>query len=149
MINMNEMMKMILEDKERENSCLEVDAIVDEIVNKTKIIKECIIYDKEGTLDEEKINFKRIKKMVGDCVSYEVSCNEFRFNRDIVSTEQYLMLAEKLNYMLTQKYTKKMVIYIILHEDEMELRFHTYRKDEKLWLDKDLNKYDAPILCWM
>lgn len=37
------------------------------------------------------------------------------------------------------------MVYIILNED-IELRFHTYRDDERLWLDENLNKYDTPIL---
>lgn len=49
--------------------------------------------------------------------------------------------------MLSQKYEgRKFGIVISLYDEAIDLRFHTYRSDEGLWLDKDLNKYDNPIL---
>ena len=51
--------------------------------------------------------------------------------------------------MLLQKYAKKVVIYIIMHDNEVELRFHVYREKEGLWLDEDLDKYNIPILYYM
>ncbi len=38
------------------------------------------------------------------------------------------------------------MVYISVYDDEIELRFHTYRKNESLWLDENLDKYDTPIL---
>ena len=149
MINMNEKMKKILKVKGGQASCLKINAIVNQIVNNTKIIKGCIIFDKDGTLEEDKINFTRILKMVGDKTGYEVSCNEFRFSQEMLGTNEILMLADKLSKSLSQKCTKIIVVYIALCNDEIELRFHSYRKDEGLWLDNDLDQYDIPILCWM
>lgn len=150
MVNMNDRMKLILKDERGQGCYLEIDAIVTEITNNTKIIRDCIIYDKDGVLEEEKINFERILKMVGDWTGYEVSCNELRFNLEVISPRYFLKFADKLSSMLIQKYTqKKVVVYITLYDDEIELRFHTYSKDERLWLDKDLNKYNVPILCLM
>lgn len=146
---MNEKMKKILKEKEKKISSLEIDAIVNEIVNKTKIIKDCIIYDKDRMLEENKINFNRILEMVGDWTGYEVSCNEIRFSQEVVAISEIFRLVDKLYCLLSQKYAKNIVIYLILHDDEIELRFHTYRKEERLWLDKDLNKYNIPILCRM
>ena len=102
MVNMNKIMKKMLLEDEKDNEISKIDLITEEIVSKTKIIRDCVIFDEDGTLDESKINFSRILKFVMDWTGYEVSCNE--------------------------------------------LRFPTYRKDEGLWLDKDLNKYDNPIL---
>ena len=150
MIKMNDMMNAMLEDDKRAESCLKLDAILGEIVSKTKKIKDCIIYDKDGTLEEEKINFNRIIQFVGDWTGYEVSCNELRFERKSIPQSQFLVLASSLSDMLSQKFNgKKIVVYISLCDNEIELRFHTYRKDEGLWLDEDLNKYDMPILCWI
>lgn len=67
MVKMNEKMKEILKQEE---SCFEVDFaldnIVDDIVDNTKIIKDCIIYDPEGILEEHKIDFERIIQFCGD-----------------------------------------------------------------------------------
>lgn len=150
MVNMNEMMKLILEREENLECNSQIDKILYEIIDKTKIIKNCIIYDKDGTLKEDKINFSKIIYFFGDWTGYEVSCNELIFERQKILPNYFLALANKLSYLLSQKYDgKKIVIYISLSDDEIELRFHTYREDERLWLDEDLNKYDKPILCWV
>lgn len=54
MISMNDKMREILKETEKENWA-KVDNILKEVVDKTKEIKDCIIYDKEGILEEEKI----------------------------------------------------------------------------------------------
>lgn len=147
---MNDMMNAILKDDKGAESSLQLDAILTEIVTKTKKIKECIIYDKDGTLEEEKINFDRILQLVGDWTGYEVSCNELRFERNSIPQSQFLRVASRLGDMLSQKFNgKEIVVYISLFDNEIELRFHTHREDEGLWLDRDLNKYDMPILCWI
>lgn len=147
---MNDMMNAILKDEKGEESTLQLDSILIEIVSKTKKIKDCIVYDKDGTLEEEKINFDRIFQFVGDWTGYEVSCNELRFERNSISQSQFEVLASRLGDMLSQKFNgKEIVVYILLCDNEIELRFHTYREDEVLWLDKDLNKYDMPILYWI
>ncbi len=147
MINMNRKMKKILNKQGEQSPCSEVNIIVNDIVENTKIIRECILYDKENTLKEEKINFTRILRMVGDWTGYEVSCNEIRFSLEKVNASNCVELAEKLSCLLTLKYVKDVVIYITLYENMSELRFHTYRENEQLWLEKDLNKYNMPILC--
>ena len=150
MIKMNTMMKIILDEGEQQECTIQVDDVLKKIVDKTKIIKNCIVYDEDGALEEEKINFDRIIHFVGDKTGYEVSCNELRFSRQKIHPCQFPVLARKLSDMLFQKYNpQKIVVYISLYDDEFELRFHTYREDEKLWLDEDLNKYDKPILCWI
>lgn len=147
---MNDMMSTILKDEKGGECCLQLESILDEIVRKTKKIKNCIVYDKDGTLEENKINFNKIIQFVGDWTGYEVSCNEFRFERECISKYQFLILASKLNDMLSRKFNEKEIaVYILLYENEIELRFHIYRSDEGFWLDKDLNKYDIPILRWM
>lgn len=143
MVNMNEMMKLILEGEENQECDSQIDEILYEIIDKTKIIKNCIIYDKDGTLKEDEINFSKIMYFFGDWTGYEVSCNELIFERQKILPNYFLALAKKLSYLLSQKFDeKKIVIYISLSDDEIDLRFHTYREDERLWLDEDLNKYD-------
>ncbi len=143
-------MNTILKDENVVESGLELDSILTEIVSKTKKIKDCIIYDKDGTLEEEKINFDRILQFVGDWTGYEVSCNELRYERTSISQNQFGVLVSRLGDMLSRKFNgTEIVVYISLYDNEIELRFHTYREDEGLWLDKDLNKYDVPILYWI
>ena len=147
---MNDMMNAILKDEKELEFSLQLDSILTEIVSKTKKIKDCIIYDKDRTLEEEKINFDKILQFVGDWTGYEVSCNELRFERNNISQGQFRVLASRLGDMLSQKFNgKEIVVYILLCDNEIELRFHTYRENEGLWLDKDLNKYDIPILYWI
>lgn len=150
MIKMNEMMKLILEGEENQECNLQIDKILYEIIDKTKMIKDCIIYDKNGTLKEDNINFNRIIDFFGDWTGYEVSCNELIFERQSILPKYFLSFANRLSYLLSQKYdVKRIVVYISLCDDEIELRFHTYRHNEGLWLVDDLNKYDKPILCWI
>ena len=150
MIKMNEMMKVILEREENQEGNLQIDKILHEIIDKTKMIKDCIIYDKDGTLEEDNINFNRIIDFFGDWTGYEVSCNELIFEKQKILPKYFSALANRLSHLLSQKYgVKRIVVYISLCDDEIELRFHTYREDERLWLDEDLNKYDNPILCWV
>lgn len=150
MVKMNDIMNAILKDEKGIESSLQLDSILTEIVGKTKNIKDCIIYDKDGSLEEEKINIDKILQFVGDWTGYEVSCNELRFERNSISQGQFGVLASRLSDMLSQKFNgKEIVVYILLCDNEIELRFHTYRKCEGLWLDTDLNKYDIPILYWI
>lgn len=148
MLEMNDLMKAVLSaDIDKSENFRQVDAVLREIESKTKLIKDCIIYDKSGDLDEEKINFSKIMQFVGDLTGYEVSCNELRFDKAYISPGQFELLADRLNEMLSEKFNRKTVIYISLPEDKIELRFHTYRENEGLWLNENLNSYDVPILC--
>lgn len=149
MNNMNKKMKQILKEEKFPETSFEIDAIVNRIVDKIKIINNCIIYDQDGTLRESRVNFDRVLKMFGDWTGYEVSCNELRFSRKLINPNVFFTLAEQLSEMLLQKYAKKVVIYIIMHDNEVELRFHVYREKEGLWLDEDLDKYNIPILYYM
>ena len=146
---MNDKMKKILIEKEGEKHCSKINTIVNEIVNKTKIMKECIIFDIDASLQEDKINFSKILNIAGDWTGYEVSCNEIRISKGVINASEILTLADKLSNLLYKKYNRNIVVYISLFDDEIELRFHTFREDERLWLDKNLDKYDIPILCLM
>ena len=147
MINMNDRMERLLQKEGQGKEMLRTKKIAEEVVNKTKLIKGCIIFDEREMLDENKINFSRILKIVKDWTGNEISCNELRFSKEELPSNQFLYLAENLQSMLSQKYKgRKFGIVISLYDEIVDLRFHTYRSDEGLWLDKDLNKYDNPIL---
>ena len=147
MVNMNKIMKKMLRGNKEYNEMSKINLITEEVVSKTKLIRDCVIFDEDGTLDESKINFSRILKFVMDWTGYEVSCNELRFPKKEIPSHQFIDLAEILDIKLSQKYEgRKFGIILSVVDEWIDLRFHTYRKDEGLWLDKDLNKYDNPIL---
>ena len=141
MINMNDTMKQLLQKEGQGKETPRTKKIAEEVVNKTRLIRDCIIFD------ENEKNFSIILKIVKDWTGYEISCNELRFSKEEIPSNQFLYLAENLHSMLSQKYEgRKFGIVISLYDEAIDLRFHTYRSDEGLWLDKDLNKYDNPIL---
>ena len=144
MININWMMNQILL-KEGEKKGLQAEMISKQVIKKTRLIRNCVIFDKNGTLNEERMNFDRILKIVG--AGYEVSSNELRFSEGEIPRNQSLYFVDCLNLELSRKYgERKFGIIISLYDGSIDLRFHTYREEEGLWLDNNLDKYDVPIL---
>ena len=144
MININWMMNQILL-KEREKKGLQAEMISKQVIKKTRLIRNCVIFDENGTLNEERMNFDRILKIVG--AGYEVSSNELRFSKGEIPRNQILYFVDCLNLELSRKYgERKFGIIISLYDGSVDLRFHTYREKEGLWLDNNLDKYDVPIL---
>ena len=144
MINTNWMMSQILL-KEGEKKGLQAEMISKQVIKKTRLIRNCVIFDKNGTLNEERMNFDRILKIVG--AGYEVSSNELRFSEGEIPRNQILYFVDCLNLELSRKYgERKFGIIISLYDGSIDLRFHTYREEEGLWLDNNLDKYDVPIL---
>ena len=144
MINTNWMMSQILL-KEGEKQGLQAKMISKEVIKKTRLIRNCVIFDENGTLNEERMNFDRILKIVG--AGYEVSSNELRFSKGEIPRNQILYFVDCLNLELSRKYgERKFGIIISLYDGSVDLRFHTYREEEGLWLDNNLDKYDVPIL---
>ena len=144
MINTNWMMSQILL-KEGEKQGLQAKMISKEVIKKTRLIRNCVIFDENGTLNEERMNFDRILKIVG--AGYEVSSNELRFSKGEIPRNQILYFVDCLNLELSRKYReRKFGIIISLYDGSIDLRFHTYREEEGLWLDNNLDKYDVPIL---
>ena len=147
MVNMNDSMKQLLQKSGEVEDVFKLNQISEKVVNGTKLVKDCVIFDETGKLDETKINFSRILKFVKDWTGYEIACNELRFSIEEIPPKGFLYFIEKLNTDLSMKYEKRQFgIILSIIDNEVDLRFHTYREDEGLWLDKDLNKYDNPIL---
>lgn len=147
MIRINSAMKELLTTDESTEMYLCIDKLIEKIVDNTKKIKNCIVYDDKNNIDEKKVDFDKIIKFVGDLTGYEVGCNELRFKLADIPQNQLLTFARKLSKALSLKFNgEKMAVYILLCDGEIELRFHTYRKTDGLWLDSDLDKYDSPIL---
>lgn len=141
---MNELMKQYLVSEESN-----LQDLAKMIVSDTKIIYDCLVYDKEGAIDETRINFNRIMMMYGDRTGYEVACNEIRLDKEILSKSQIPSFLIELDREFITKFSKKVVIYIQELDDVLELRFHFLRENEKLWLSDNLNGYDNPIVCYI
>ena len=150
MMNMNDAKKRLLENEDEKPDFLDIDTIVKGIVDKTKLIKNCVIFDEDGSLDEKEIHFDKIMKFVENWTGYEYSCNEISINKYNISANQFLILAEKMYTTLSQKYCgKKFVVIIYVTDEVIDLRFHTYRRNDGIWIDENLNNYDSPVLYWM
>jgi hypothetical protein len=142
---MNKAMEKIISTQITESYDNQFNSILDKIVEATKRIKNAVIYDKDET-EESTIDFARIFKFVDDWTGYEISCNEIIIEKNIASFN-YGTFANMLHKKLKNKYTDKdFVVYICLKDNYIEIRFHTYRKNEGLWLNKNLNMYSYPIL---
>lgn len=142
MIYMNGLMKDYFdEDSNRTQN------LAREIVNGIRNVRDCLVYDKEGKINENDLDFDRIIKMNGDKTGYEISCNEIRINK--LSKNQIISFLIEFDRTITAKFSRKVVIYIQDLEECMELRFHSFREDEKLWLSENLDGYDIPILCYI
>ena len=132
---------------EGEKKGLQAQMISKQVIKKTRLIRNCVIFDKNGTLNEERMNFDRILKIVGDWTGYEVSSNELRFSEKEIPRNQILYFVDCLNLELSRKYReRKFGIIISVYDESIDLRFHTYREKEALCLDNNLDKYDVPIL---
>ena len=75
------------------------------------------------------------------------SCNELRYSKFEIPPSQFLCFVEDLYLELSQKFVERRFgIVLSLVDEAVELRFHTYRENEGLWLDRNLNRYENPIL---
>ena len=73
------------------------------MVNKTRLIRDCIIFDENEKLDENKINFSRILKIVKDWTGYEISCNELRFSKEEIPSNQIFVFSGEFTfYVITE-----------------------------------------------
>lgn len=132
------------------NKC--ISEFCDNYLLKTKRILDCIIYDQEGDLSEEKINFERLLQFYGDWTGYEASCNEIRLTDYLELNKNNIgYILDVFNSfkkgLLNMYPNRKFCIIISIDEQDITMRFHTYRKEEGMWLSEDLESYDNPILC--
>lgn len=145
----NQKMEAIIMEQDQECSP-QTTELIKGIAAKTKLIRNCIIYDQKGDLEEDQIDFDSILAIVGDWTGYEAGCNELRLPLQSIPPEQYLAFAEGLGRRLSESYGgRECVVYLFVQEDALELRFHTVHNYEQAWLDEDLDSYDCPILCWV
>lgn len=141
MIKTNKLMSMITKNKIENNS--NIDIIIDDIINNTLYINDCVIYSKEN-IDN------KIPSFYEDKTSYEVSLNELIYEKKILNPSLYSLLGEKLKKALYEKYHYNFVIYIIEEElnDFFQIRFHIDRTSigESLWFNGDIEKYNERVM---
>lgn len=53
-LDMNDMMSAILKNQKEKEISSQLDTILESIVNRTTKIRDCILYDGDGPLEEEK-----------------------------------------------------------------------------------------------
>ena len=147
MINMNEKMKAIISTYCQKEMEPRIESIIRNIVDHVKEVYQCNVYDPSGDIQEDQIDLEKIILFSGDMTGYEVDSNEIIIDKEDIYESCHMALADVLIDELQRKYSgKKFVVYILDMDESIAVRFHTYREDEGLWLDEDLNKYDEPIL---
>lgn len=143
MIIMNNKMKKlsIYEDKlDRETK-----EKLDQIIKNTRLIKDCIVYDEEN-LNETSFNIDRVLKFTKTYTAYEIGCNELLIDR--TDNLAFTSISDYLLNSFEKKFKDfRFVVYLIVQENTVIIRFHIYRENEGFWLSNDLNEYDDPILC--
>ena len=151
-MGLNTKMKNIIYDRINSEDLRDhISEFCDNYLSKTKIIRDCIIYDQEGNLSEDKINFERILKLYGDWTGYEASCNEIRLTDYLdLNKENIGNIIDVFNHLkeglLNMYPNRKFCIIFSMDESDITVRFHTYREVEGLWISEDLESYDNPIL---
>lgn len=141
---MNSSMKNILSDNDKYN-CNAVIERLDSFVRDTKILNGCIIYDREN-LKSKDIDMNKLLKFTKNFTEYEIGCNELLLDKK--DSTSYREIAIYFLKLLENKfYHCKFVVYLIVKNDVLEIRFHKYRKEDGLWLSRDLEVYEEPTLC--
>lgn len=121
--------------------------LIKEIISKTKLIGSCVLYDCDGTLTEEAIDFEWALRVNGDYTGYEVSCNEICVAAEAVPVSQLLPFAGELDKALRDHYKGTAFgIILAIEQTGIVLRIHTHRAPEGLWLNENLDQYDTPLL---
>lgn len=144
---MNQKMKDLL-NRDEDNQSQNIDYIIKTIMEKVKLVNNCVIYDRYDRVQEDKSIFSKILKSVGDYTGYEMNFNEIIFSIEEIGIINCDYLAMRFLQILNAKYIdRKFFVFISVHDDTIELRFYTIREDENPWLMEDLDNYDDPIVC--
>ena len=144
MIYMNQCMKQLF--VERNDYVTE---LANKIIQGTRKINDCIIYDCNNEINEDNLNFERIIKRFGDKIGYEVACNDISIEKKDLDLSEIISFFSKLDKGFTDAFHQRMVLYLIEKEDFYELRFHSNRGDGSKWLKEDLDAYNEPIICYV
>ena len=147
MLLMNQRMLNVMERKAFEDNKSKSDLIINEVVENTILKNDCLLYDKEKTIQKSSVSALWIKETFFDLSGYEASINEIRYDKTFFSDVNIFRLLDKLHNEIETKFCRKIVVYFSLHDTEVEIRFHTHRPSEADWLMENLDAYDSPVLC--
>ena len=84
-----------------------------------------------------------------DFTGCEMWYNEICISRDELKIEFIPYFIDRLKELFNIKFPNRRICFIVYFNeclDSIVLRYHTYRKSEGLWLEKNLECYDDPIL---
>lgn len=143
---MNDLMKLKIKGQECEQK---YDNIIRKIIENTTVVENLVIFDENRKVDKITVDFDTIKKIYGDKTGYEVACNEIRIDFEDFCITQMVPFLIDIGSEFERIYNKKIVLYMQYLNDCFELRFHTLWKNEDLWLNRDLNIYDIPVICYI
>ncbi len=125
----------------------ELNAVINSIISNVKLIKNCTIYDTDNITDED-VNLDTVLKYVGDLTGYEMGCNEFRFEN--TGDIPFLTVATYFLSQLKKKFAERIfVVYVLVENDVFFVRFHTFRKNEGIWLNENLEQYENAVMYAM
>ena len=122
------------------------DEIFTSIINFIHPVGQTVIYD-EDSLNETDVNWERVFKFTNNFTGYEVGCNEFTVPIEKIENIPIDLLALNFLDRLKKKFADIVfVVYFILHDENLEFRFHMFRDDEGYWLS-DFKKINYPLIC--
>lgn len=147
MIFMNQNMATELGKRKLLSNKKKSDSIIKDIVENTILKNDCLLYDKDEKIQKSSISSLWIKENFFDFINYEATINEIRYGKSFFSNVNIFYLVDKLSYELETKFRRKLVLYLSLHDSDVDIRFHTLRTTENDWLDSNLDSYDNPIMC--
>ena len=146
MIKMNHKMATLLcTAKSYDNGVLQRVCI--DILSKIKQIYDCVIYDENEAVNNM-VTDRDIIEKYGDKTAFEMWYNEIRLSSYNKFDEGYILpFLNIIGKTLESKYSKQFcyIIYITNTQD-IDFRFHIYRKEEGLWLDEDIEQDLNPLL---
>jgi hypothetical protein len=144
---MNDAMRKILQNiMPTKDNIHAIDNLCNEILSKIQKANDCIIYDKQNIIKEHHFDFNKQIKLLGDRTGLEMWYNEIRL--DGLKTSNILQFLKTMKEKLNNKYvnTEFCLIIYLSEDNDIDFRFHTYRKEEGLWLNENLEKYNGPII---
>ncbi|MDE6469587.1 MAG: hypothetical protein K2L19_01010 [Eubacterium sp.] len=148
MLTFNKKMKDLLGQKKSSNP-VNIEQLCESIISKTRCINDCVLYDECAQLDEKAINWDWVLKVNSDLSGYEVNRNEIFLADELFYKDAMIEFLTGLNSQLQNKFADKRFCLIVYYNDVGVLRFHTYREEEGLWLDTDLEKYEEAVLYFL
>lgn len=111
------------------------------LLESTELIQDCIIYNPNKSYSVDTVNIDFLKKTYGDLTGFEMYCNEIVVDGNFFESRTICFLIDTLRNLFETKFPNKRIVIILTNNDICQLRFHTYREEEGLWLDENIDNY--------